>query len=181
MSASTVGSREQLVGLFVVAGLFRLGIQLQRAAQSHGRVRQVHQGHRIVSDGHIRVGPALVADGVEEVGLMVVGQLGWLLGLRVLDPFSPLAIHLNLAAFTEQHAARRAMELGAAVAVVWIAFVPQTHFEDQLSAMANLAVTGPLERTGGRVGKLLVIIEYVFAADCRDGVGQSLDAQPPAA
>ena len=85
----------------------------------------------------------------------------------------------QLAALAEHHAALGAEELDAGVAVVRIILRPEPHLEHELPR-DRLAVAGKVPDAGGRVGKLLVVVEEILAADRGDLGRQRVDAEAPA-
>ncbi len=70
MSALSIAPAQKLVRLFISLNLLRLGIQLQRPAESYGCVGQMDQGHRVVSQGHVGIGFPLATDRVEKICLV---------------------------------------------------------------------------------------------------------------
>lgn len=130
MAAMPILAGEQRISPIIAQDLFCIWRQLQRMSQTYRDVGQMHQGDRIVTMPHVRIGFSAFADGVEKVRLVVSGHLRRFLGTGVVDPFVALTVDLEFSSLTDQHASRGAMEFGAAVAIERIVHRPQTHFED---------------------------------------------------
>ena len=103
------------------------GIEIERAADADGDVRQVDQADRAMAFFDVGVGSAAVADGGGEIVEVAPAEL--IVGLLAADRLVVAIDDEQLAALAEHHPALGAEELDAGVAVVRIVLRPEPHLE----------------------------------------------------
>src|SRR5205823_45882 len=88
--------------------------------------------------------------------------------------------HFKLPAAAEEHLPLRAIELGAAVAIVRIVRAPQPLLINEHPLAPRLAIARILERYLLCIGELAVVVGDDLAAEARDLCRMRVHTEPPA-